>query len=98
MFIRYGKVPEDERSTIWFRGSESKGKEDGVSVYEAHETLDGTYAPVIPYPPNEDALDDYYHYLRYYTGEVYLVDGDVVGKGSDGEPLIRNVKIIKKLK
>ena len=37
-------------------------------------------------------------YEAYYYGSRYLVTGDLLDeRGSDGEPLIKNVKIIKKL-
>lgn len=38
------------------------------------------------------------YYMAYYYGSRYLVTGDLLDeRGSDGEPLIENVKIIKKL-
>ena len=36
--------------------------------------------------------------IAYFTGNKYLVTGDLLDEtGTDGEPLIKNVKILKKL-
>lgn len=36
--------------------------------------------------------------VKYFTGNKYLVTGDLLDEtGTDGEPLIKNVKILKKL-
>lgn len=38
------------------------------------------------------------HLIRYYSGKKYLVTGDVLPfVGMDGEPLIKNVKILKEI-
>ena len=97
-FYRFGDIPEDERSSIWNNNDEVIGKEKGVSVYEAHKNINGTYSPVIPFPTNEKALNDFIYHIGYFTGNKYLVTGDLLDEtGTDGEPLIKNVKIIKKL-
>ena len=37
-------------------------------------------------------------FIKYFTGNKYLVTGDLLDETStDGEPLIKNVKILKKL-
>lgn len=74
------------------------GEELGVSVYEAHKNINGLYSPVLPMPTNIIALDTFLHLIRYYSGKKYLVTGDVLPfVGTDGEPLIKNVKILKEL-
>ena len=74
------------------------GKESGVSVYEAHKNINGTYSPVLPFPTNEIAFNSFIYYIKYFTGNKYLVTGDLLDEtGTDGEPLIKNVKILKKL-
>lgn len=95
-YYRYGDIPTDEQSRIW-NGEGYVGKENGVSVYEAHLNEEGEYVPVIPTPLTLDGLDDFYYHLRYYRGKKYIVTGDKIGKGSDNEPLLKNVKIIKEL-
>lgn len=38
------------------------------------------------------------YHIEYFTGNKYLVTGDLLDEtGIDGEPLIKNVKILKKL-
>lgn len=93
-----GDIPEDECSSIWDNNNEVIGKEKGVSVYEAHKNINGTYSPVLPFPTNEKAFNDFIHHIEYFTGNKYLVTGDLLNEtGTDGEPLIKNVKILKKL-
>lgn len=97
LFFRFGEIPSNERSCIW-RGEEKIGEEQGVSVYEAHKTLNETYSPVLPWPPKANTLDTFYYLIRYFNGKKYLVTGDLLPtRGNDGEPLIVNVTIIKKL-
>ena len=90
IFYRFGEIPEDECSSIWNNNDEVIGKEKGVSVYEAHKNINGTYSPVLPFP--------IIYNVKYFTGNKYLVTGDLLDEtGTDGEPLIKNVKILKKL-
>ena len=53
--------------------------------------INGIYSPVLPFPTNEMAFNDFIYNVKYFTGNKYLVTG------TDGEPLIKNVKILKKL-
>lgn len=97
IFYRFGEIPKNEKSCIW-KGEEKIGEELGVSVYEAHKNINGLYSPVLPMPTNTSALDTFLHLIRYYSGKKYLVKGDVLPfVGTDGEPLIKNVKILKEL-
>ena len=97
IFYRFGEIPEDECSSIW-NNNEVIGKEKGVSVYEAHKNINGTYSPVLPFPTSEIALNSFIINVAYFTGNKYLVTGDLLDEtGTDGEPLIKNVKILKKL-
>ena len=98
IFYRFGEIPEDECSSIWNNNNEVIGKEKGVSVYEAHKNINGTYSPVLPFPTSEIALNSFIINVAYFTGNKYLVTGDLLDEtGTDGEPLIKNVKILKKL-
>ena len=97
LFYRFDDIPINEKSSIW-RGEEKVGEENGVSVYEAHKNINGTYSPVLPNPINKTGFDTFIYFIEYYTGNKYLVTGDLLEtRGSDNEPLIINVKIIKKL-
>lgn len=72
IFYRFGEIPKNEKSCIW-RGDEVIGEEKGVSVYEAHKNINGTYSPVIPFPTNEKAFNDFLYHIEYFTGNKYLV-------------------------
>lgn len=97
IFYRFDEIPKNEKSYIW-RGEEKIGKENGMSVYEAHKNINGTYSPVLPFPISEIAFNSFIYYIKYFTGNKYLVTGDLLNEtGTDGEPLIKNVKILKKL-
>lgn len=97
IFYRFGEIPKNEKSYIW-KGNEKVGEEPGVSVYEAHKNINGTYSPVLPFPTSEKAFNDFIYHIEYFTGNKYLVTGDLLDKtGTNGEPLIKNVKILKEL-
>ncbi len=97
IFYRFGEIPKNEKSCIW-KGDEKIGEEPGVSVYEAHKNINGTYSPILPFPTNEKAFNDFTHHVAYFTGNKYLVTGDLLDEtGTNGEPLIKNVKILKEL-
>lgn len=69
-----------------------------MSVYEAHKNINGTYSPVLSFPTNKKAFNDFIKHIAYFTGNKYLVIGDLLDEtGTNGEPLIKNVKILKKL-
>ena len=96
-YIRFGEIPENEVSAIYC-GEEKVGEEKGVSVYEAHKNINGTYSPVLPFPTNEMAFNDFIEHIACFTGNKYLVTGDLLDEtGTNGEPLIKNVKILMKL-
>lgn len=95
LFIRFGEIPEDEQSSIHYR-SYYCGKEPGVSVYDCLIWGDGIPQIVLPTPYLEGALNTLTGLLIYNKDRpVYLVSGDVVGRGHDNEPLIKNIKIVK---
>lgn len=96
VFIRFGGLPKGGRSKIW-RGEEVVGEEKGVSVYDAVVRDDGI-SVCLPFPLKRDTLDTFTGLVAYQNRHVYLVKGDVVGKGNDGEPIIENVEIIKRIK
>lgn len=96
IFYRYGEIPENEISSI-YRGDVYVGQENGVSVYEAHKDLKGNFTPAIPVPLTEHTADTLYGFLMYFNGPKYLVTGELVGYGSDNEPLIKNVIKLRKI-
>lgn len=97
MYIRFGEIPEGERSGVYHAG-ELVRKEDGVSVYDAKIDDWGNVSVCLPLPINANTLDTFRNLVEYEHRNCYLVSGEYIGKGSDNEPLIRNVKIIEKIK
>ena len=95
LYVRFGDIPVDEKSKI-YRGEEEIGKEDGVSVYPAFE-LNGNVVLGLTLPITLTTLYTQQHLLEYDNRPCYLVSGDYVGNGKDGEPLLKNVSIIRKL-
>jgi hypothetical protein len=91
VYVRFGDIPDDERS--W--NSTDGCYEDGVSVYDAE---------VESVPPESDAAGMFVpvgpktlQILMLAHRNTYLVTGDRVGMGVDGEPVLRNVGIIAEL-
>ena len=99
IYIRFGDIPKNERSGI-YRGDIKVGEELGVSVYDTIY-LNGKWRIVLPeklsslYSILNSALQDEWKIETPH--EVFLVIGDEIGKGSDNEPFIRNVKILEKI-
>lgn len=96
LYIRFGDIPPNEKSKI-YRGEEEIGCENGVSVYPAFETDEGNIVLGLSLPITKTTLYTQQHLLEYDNRPCYLVKGDYVGKDSDGQPLINNVSIIKKI-
>ena len=95
LYIRFGDIPSNEKSKI-YREEEEIGDENGVSVYPAFE-LNGNIVLGLTLPITKTTLYTQQHLLEYDNRPCYLVSGDYVGKGTDGESLIRNISIIKRL-
>lgn len=98
-FIRFGEIPENERSTEYIGSGDGQIPNkilDGVSVYEC--ILDKDNIPRIIVPRlTKTTMDTLYGMMCYNTKNIYLVSGDIVGVGTDGEPLLKNIKIVRKL-
>ena len=92
LFIRFNKWRDEEYSRVVYRSLHIKD-EIGVSVYDAIK-IDGKYHICLPMPHEPSTIDTLTSNLALHDN-VYLVSGDVVGTGTDGEPLIKNVKLIK---
>ena len=95
-YIRFGDIPEGEKSSVW-RGDEFLGKENGVSVYPAFKH-NGNIVLGLSLPITKTTLYTLQHLLEYDNRPCYLVIGDYIGNGADGEPLIRNVEIVEEIK
>lgn len=100
-YIRFGEIPTDEKSKIFYNGEYIVGEEEGVSVYDC-EYIDNRPRIVLPIITTSNSLNCIDGFIGdYISGDkrvpIYLVTGDLVGYGSDNEPLIKNVNIISKL-
>lgn len=90
LYIRFGDIPSDERSIDRRNG----GTEDGVSVYPCEATAIDPDAALSTYPNDPDT--EYHPYgnmvqdMSSLTArDTYLVTGDEVGTGADGEPVLQ---------
>lgn len=92
-YIRFGEIPPDGKSKIRNRTDNTIiGEELGVSVFEFIEGRG------IVVPNNTQARDDFLKLTNSWWKPQYIVIGEEIGVGSDGEPLLRDVKIVKVLK
>lgn len=97
-YIRFSDIPENGVSGIWHDDAKVS-EEKGVSVYDAI-MIDGQWRIVLPFPLKKEVGFDLYNFIARMKTEnipMYLVQGDEVGKGLTNEPLLKNIKIIKKL-
>lgn len=96
-FIRFGDIPKDERSVIYKGSGDGKylyGYEIGVSCYHASK-IDGKYHIVLSHITKTTLNTLHSLYYCFEREKCFLVSGDLVGYGTDGEPLIKNVKILQ---
>ncbi|MFC5135506.1 MULTISPECIES: hypothetical protein [Haloferacaceae] len=91
VYIRFGDIPDDERSY----NHTDDCYEDGVSVYaaEIESVPPASEAPAMFVPIGSKTLQ----ILMLAQRDTYLVTGERVGTGVDGEPLLRNVEIVSEL-
>lgn len=94
-YIRYKTMPQNGISKIYNK-EEVVGEEQGVSCWKAMYR-NGRWYPVFPKRPTRFALDDF-SWMMQVESEVYLVSGTQIAIGSDGEPVIKNAKICKRIK
>ena len=96
LYIRFGEIPTGEKSKI-YRGEIEVGIENGVSVYPAFKTNEGNIVLGLNLPITKTTLHTQQHLIEYDNRPCYLVKGDYIGKDTDGQPLINNITIIKKI-
>ena len=87
LYIRYGKFPPSERSVNHI----TNRCEIGVSCFRI---VDGEPFTQSAFKDRELHLSLAFETLKKRK-PVYLLTGEEVGFGYDGEPLIRNVKIVE---
>lgn len=93
VFLRFGTWHASESSRNYATGA----IEAGVSVYEA--TAKGEIFTISTTNLTHQGEDDLRYRLRKRPEDepIFLVTGDEVGTGGDGEPLLRRVKIVRQL-
>ena len=96
LYIRFGEIPTDEKSKI-YREEIEVGIENGVSVYPAFKTNEGNIVLGLNLPITKTTLHTQQYLIEYDNRPCYLVKGDYIGKDTDGQPLINNITIIKKI-
>jgi hypothetical protein len=97
-YIRFGRWREEEQSKNFITNEMEKG----VSCYNASWDTD-TKKWTLETDVNPDTITGTLQglidgYLEKPTKKIFLVTGDLVGEGSDEEPLLKNVKAVKELK
>lgn len=86
-YLRFGDIPTSGLSNIWLR-DEIIGQELGVSVYDAALMADGWHV-ILPKPITRNVINTLYGLLAQKK-PVYILSGEEVGIGTDGEPLLKN--------
>lgn len=89
VFIRFSKPPQSGKSYNYASGE----YEPGVSVYRGKQTANGE---VKVFPSTPDELWGVMNFKAHGV-DIFVVSGKEIGVGSDGEPLLENVKIIRKV-
>lgn len=95
MYLRFGEIPESGRSGI-YKGDLGKiGEEIGVSCYRGVVIDDLVYIIM----PHIQATTYYWLLDEYNRGKtnLYIVTGEEIGLGTDGEPLLKNVQVERQI-
>lgn len=99
LYIRKGEHNSDGLSTI-HEYNNFVGYEKGLSVYDCHYDKDqDRYSIVLPTLITPTTLNTLTYLITYFVdgGEWIVYEGVEVGKGTDGEPLIADFKILHRL-
>ena len=95
LYIRYKEIPANNRSGI-YKVDEKIGEEKGISVWNA-KYKNGRWYPSLPKKITKFTLDDF-SWMMQCCSTVLLVTGKEICKGSDGEPVIKNIKVKRRIK
>jgi hypothetical protein len=98
-FLRFKNIPNDERSCVYDGDAGVVRHEDGVSCYEFVEQ-NGQFKIILPSFDTGPIFDLNNFIWRVERDEipVYIVEGEQISLGTYGEPVIKDVKIVTKLK
>lgn len=96
LYIRFGEIPDGGMSKVHLGGYEARS-EGGLSVWRAVEA-NGRFYPVLPEDANEAAIADFFDFLMYGKGPVYLLTGDEIRmEGADREPLLQKWVVLEEI-
>lgn len=93
-YLRFGDIPTSGLSNIWLR-DEIIGQELGVSVYDAVLMTDGWHV-ILPKPMTREVLHTLYGLIAEKRS-VYILSGEEIGIGTDGEPLLKDPQILSEI-
>lgn len=97
-FIRFKNIPENEISSVYDGDCGKIRDELGVSCYQFIQQ--GENYNIIVSSISLGFINDLYWFLdSFIDGKIpaYLIEAEQVGLGSYGEPVVRNIKIIREL-
>jgi hypothetical protein len=97
-YIRFKNIPTNEISNIYDGDLGIVGTELGTSCYEF--VKDENYYKIILSSLEIGFLYDLIEFINDLLDNkipVYLIEAEPVGLGTYGEPVVKNIKIIKKL-
>ena len=89
VYVRFGEIPANGKSKNYLTGEYEKG----VSVYEALER-DEKISILLPNLTGSACVS----LSEVLDRPMFIVDGELCGTGSDGEPLLKNCKIVREIK
>lgn len=101
-FIRIGDIPVSGRSSI-YNGETKVGEEKGVSVFDAH-MIDNKWRIVLPAMLKMSLINTLVVLCNEVNQEnwevenprkIYLVCGEEVGHGTEGEPILTDVEVVE---
>jgi hypothetical protein len=95
-YVRFGHIPETGYSKNHLTGE----CENGTSVYEALER-GGKYQIILPKIESIGSLGMCFNVSQCISllkeKPLFEVEGDHIGVGSDGEPLLKNCRVVKEI-
>lgn len=92
-YIRVGHIPENERS----KNHQTECYENGVSCFRGAIDSNGECYPIIENHKDISTLCPLDGIFNSNDVPVYIIDGNETGFGSDGEPLLLDIFVKKRI-
>lgn len=106
LYLRFGELPRGNRSRVWWTGEKGRGRgtlrdtlagpkrfEPGVACYAARQEADNLYTVHADTPD----LQAMWKALRHEGRRAFHIAGEEAGDGTDGEPTLRDARVIREL-